>query len=154
MHSSAPELPDNASLCRYLRDRGRTDVPAIARPEDFARPYDSLGTHPDLVARLWDELTVDLPEDCRFVLFGNPVLMHPRSEIVFAFAGGTHTCALRLPAPIREDALAAGAKQVMTYPHRPPFRLEIIGPEWVFCAWLKGEEHWCRSAYESAAASN
>jgi len=126
-------------------------LPAVARPEKFARPYDSLGTHPDLVARLWDEITTLLPSDCKFVLFGAPVLMHPDSGIVFGFAGGTHTYALRLPEPVRQEALAAGATRVKTYPRRLSLDLENIGPEWVFCSWLKGEERWCLSAYEFAA---
>ena len=48
--------PANAALCRYLESRGRTSLPPLARPDEVARPYDTLGTHPDLVARLWDEI--------------------------------------------------------------------------------------------------
>jgi hypothetical protein len=125
----------------------------LARPEEIARPYDSLGTHPDLVARLWDEITVELPEDCRFVLYGAPVLMHPESNIVFGFAGGTHTYALRLDETLRRQALTAGAKEITTYPSQPAFHSETVGPEWIFCAWLKGEARWCLSAYEFAASS-
>ena len=90
---------------------------------------------------------------CRFVLFGTPVLMHPSSEVVFGFAGGTHTYALRLPEPVRQEALAAGATRVKTYPRQPSLDLEVIGPEWVFCSWLTGEERWCLSAYEFAAGA-
>src|SRR5204862_1834277 len=77
---SAADHPSNAGLCRYFRGRGRRDVPAVARPEDVVRPYEALGTHPDLVARLWDEIPTLLPVDCRFILFGTPVLMRPDSE--------------------------------------------------------------------------
>ena len=118
---------------------------------EMVRPYDSLGSHPDLVARLWDGITTLLPDDCRFVLLGNPVLMHPVSEVVFGFAGGTHAYALRLPEPVREEAMANGATRIHIYPGRPPFDLEVFGPEWVFCKWLEGEERWCLSAYEFAA---
>jgi len=114
------------------------------------RPYDTLGTHPDLVARLWDEITSLLPQDCRFVLFGTPALIHPDTGIVFGFAGGTHTYALRLPERIRHEALAAGATRLKAYPRHPSLDLDSIGPEWVFCLWLKNEERWCLSAYELA----
>jgi len=143
--------PANAALCLYLEGRGRTNLPPLARPDEVPRPYDTLGTHPDLVARLWDELAASLPTDCRFVVFGTPALVRPDSGIVFGFAGGTHTYALRLPDDVRRDALAAGAKRVMTYPRQAPFDLDAIGPEWVFGAWLRGEDLWGRAAYEFAA---
>ncbi len=151
MDSPSLERPANAALCRYLERHGRPGAPAIVRPDHYARPHDSLGTHPDLVARLWDELAADLPADCRFVVFGAPALVRPDTGIVFGFAGGTHTYALRVPADIRQEAMRAGAERVIKYPRRPPFDLEIIGPEWVFGRWLKGEERWCRSAYEFAS---
>jgi len=49
--------PANAGLRRH-REPGhqRPGLAALAFPEMVARPYESLGTHPDLVARLWDEL--------------------------------------------------------------------------------------------------
>ena len=81
-------------------------------PQLIARgraPQPSIGIvpiHPDLVARLWDEITTLLPVDCRFVLFGTPVLMRPDSEIVFGFAGGTHTYALRLPDGVRAGPMS------------------------------------------------
>ena len=147
---SAPDHPSNAGLCRYFHGRGRRDVPAVTRPEDVVRPYDALGTHPDPVARLWDEITRLLPVDCRFVLFGTPVLMRPDSEIVFGFAGGTHTYALRLPEAVGAEALAAGGTRIKTYPRSPSLDLDVIGPEWVFCSWFAGEEGWCLAAYEFA----
>jgi hypothetical protein len=143
--------PANAALCRHLEGRGRTNLPPLARPHEVARPYDSLGTHPDLVARLWDEIAASLPADCRFVVFGTPALVRPDSGIVFGFAGGTHTYALRLPEAVRKEALAAGAERVMRYPRQAPFDLDVIGPEWVFGAWLPGEGLWGRAAYEFAA---
>jgi hypothetical protein len=133
--------PANAALFRYL----------VARPDQVARPYDTLGTHPDLVARLWDEIAAPLPADCRFVVFGTPALVRPDSGIVFGFAGGTHTYALRLPEGLRKEALAAGAARVKKYPRQVPFDLDDIGPEWVFGAWLEGEDLWGRAAYEFAA---
>ena len=144
--------PENEGILRRLRERGHRGRPAVERPEDVERPYETLGTHPDLVAHLWDVLGGALPTDCRFVLFDNPVLIHPETGIVFGFAGGTHTYAFRLPEPDRQAALAAGATRVHTYPHplHPPFDLEAVGPEWVFGRWVKGEEAWCRAAYEWA----
>ena len=131
----------------------RPGSPKLARPEEYERPYDSLGTHPDLVAHLWDELGSALPVDCRFVFFGGPALMRPDSGIVFGFAGGTHTYALRLPDAVRKEALAAGAKRVYVYPKSPAFDLDTVGSEWVFCQWHEAEAEWCRAAYDFAAPS-
>src|SRR5260370_40792039 len=60
--------PSNASLARYFAPRhGRREQAVVARPEDVEHPYYGLGTHPDLVARLWDELGKVLEVDCRAV---------------------------------------------------------------------------------------
>ena len=106
--------------------------PAFALPGTLKDPYYALGAHPDLVARLWDELGKTLPEDCRAVFCGNPALLHPGTGVVFGFAMGTHTYALRLPEAERRKALAAGASRVKEYPVELSFDLGQVGEEWVF----------------------
>ena len=130
---------------------------ASVSPESLTNPYYDLGTHPDVVERLWDELTVRLPARCRWIVYGAPVLVHPSAGIIFAFAGGTHTYALRLPAKEREEALRAGAKRLYEYPAYPELDIEAstldlasIGEEWVFGGWFEGEEDWCLAAYQFA----
>src|SRR5262245_37456819 len=89
--------PRNAGILAYL-GRSQHGVPEEARlPGEVKDPYYTLGTHPDLVAHLWDVLGKPLPEDCRRVVFRAPVLLHPRTGVIFAFAGGTHTYGFRLP---------------------------------------------------------
>jgi hypothetical protein len=145
--------PANAGLRRYFEPRfQQKGVSCLASPEDVSHPYYTLGTHPDLVARLWDELGNILPADCRAAFFGNPALIHPETGIVFGFAGGTHTYSLRLPAAQRLQATGIGAKRVKHYPGQPSFDLDQIGEEWVFCGWFKDEEAWCRAAYEYASS--
>ena len=127
--------PANAGLRRH-REPGhqRPGLAALAFPEMVARPYESLGTHPDLVARLWDELGRALPADCRAIFYGGPALIHPESGIVFGFAGGTHTYALRLPEAERLQALRFGARRIMHYPRGPAFDLSHIGTTGCFAA--------------------
>src|SRR5262249_18290587 len=91
----------------------------VCAASEVADPYMTLGTHPDLVSRLWDELGKGLPADCRYVVFGAPVLLRPDSGVIFGFAGGTLTYALRLPEPARTTALGMGARTVHTYPGAP-----------------------------------
>lgn len=144
---------ENQSLCLRFAGQGRwPDVPVIARPDEIYRPYETLGAHPDLVARLWDELGGALPADCRYVVYGKPTLTHPTTGIIFAFAGGSFTLGLRLPPRIREEALARGAKLVMEYPRSAPLDISIFGPEWVLCGWAGPEPAWCRAAYEFAGS--
>lgn len=85
------------------------------------------------------------------------MLVHPTTGIVFGFAGGTHTYALRLPPRERADAVKAGARTIHEYPAYPELkvaasRLDLadFGPEWVLGGWLKHEEDWCRAAFEFA----
>ena len=147
--------PANAGLRRHFEPSfQRPNLAPLAGPDAVARPYEALGSHPDLVARLWDELQRALPVDCRVIFYGIPALMHPTSGVVFGFAGGTHTYALRLPEPVRTEAIGLGATRIKHYPVRQPsFDLADVGPEWVFCGWFTNEEAWCLAAFEYAAQS-
>jgi len=144
-------VPANAKLLNYFAGR--------AKQYDYRDPAKVHGTHPDLEDHLWKVLGGTLPEDCHAVVHGSPVLVRPSSGIIFAFAGGTHTYAMRLPPEIRASALKAGATRIFHYRSHSKqidvatFDLSEIGDEWVFCHWLKGEEQWCIAAYEFATDS-
>ena len=161
------DAPANQGILRYLSDPARIarsvsivrDRPSCS-PDEVEQPYLTLGAHPDLLSRFWDELTVKLPVDCRWIVYGMPVLVCPPSGVIFGFCGGTHTYALRLPPPERQAAIEAGAKRVHEYSVVPtrgiaPKRLDLdeIGPEWVFGGWFRGEEEWCLAAYRFAEAA-
>ena len=149
--------PANRGLVAYLQGRNTGACPRELNPADVADPYYTLGTHPEIVERLWDELGGALPERCRWILLGRPVLVHPRTGVVFGFAGGSLTYALRLPESERDTATAAGAKTVHEYPAYPELNVEAstfdlaeFGPEWVFGGWFKSEDQWCRAAFDAA----
>jgi hypothetical protein len=147
----------NAGILRYLGAPGRiADSSSVARgvasspPAGVADPYYRLGTHPDLVGRLWDEITAMLPEDCRWVVHGTPALVHPETGVIFGFGGGTHTYALRLPEAEREEALHAGAGRTHRYMDGSVLDLSGFGPEWVLLKWYRDEDRWCLAAYRAA----
>lgn len=144
--------PDNTGVLRHLGEGGGagTRLPASLSPQDALDPYMGLGTHPDVVERLWDEITVHLPEACRWVVYGRPALVHPRTGIVFGFAGGSHTYAMRLPPHERARAIEAGAKLAHTYADGSRLDLAAIGAEWVLGGWLREEPDWCLAAYAHA----
>lgn len=150
--------PANRDLIAYLEQRNKDGRARELNPADADNPYYTLGTHPEIVERLWDELAGPLPAKCRWILYGSPVLVHPRSGVVFGFAGGSLTYALRLPEAERAAAIIAGAKTVHQYPAYPELNVPAsaldlagFGPEWVFGGWFKDEAHWCRAAFDAAA---
>jgi len=143
--------PDNAGVLRHLsRGWDGSRIAASASPADVRDPYLTLGTHPDLVGRLWDELGARLPEPCRWVVHGRPALVHPRTGIVFGFAGGTHTYGLRLPPTERAQALRMGARREHTYSNGSRLEMDAIGPDWILGGWFREEPEWCLAAYAHA----
>lgn len=156
--------PANAGILNYLgsRDRLLNSVSEARHiqscsPTSVKDPYMKLGSHPDLVARLWDEVTIKLPVKCQWIVYGIPVLVNPSSGIIFAFGGGTHTYAFRLPPKEYQEAIHAGAKRVYQFRaiaslnvKASILNLDIIGKEWIFGFWINGEEDWCLAAYKFA----
>ena len=148
------EHPDNAGVLRHLARGwdGERIGPSVS-PADVADPYMTLGTHPDLVQRLWDELGVRLPEPCRWVVYGRPALVHPRTDLVFGFAGGTHTYGLRLPPAEHAEAVRAGAQREHAYSDGSRLDAEALGADWVLGGWFRPEPDWCLAAYDHAASA-
>ena len=88
-------------------------------------------------------------------------MVRPDSGVVFGFAGGTHTYALRLPPDVKAAAFSAGATTVHHYRAYPELGipasmldLREVGGEWILGGWLAPEEEWCSTAYEYAGAGN
>ena len=84
-----PSHPLNQQVLRHVKAvRQRNQVP-IAGPDEHADPYMEAGSHPDIVARVWDQLGRSLPGDCRAMLYGGPALVDPHSGLIIALAYGT-----------------------------------------------------------------
>ena len=163
--------PLNSEILRYLRNPfdfivgPKAAVFREARERDLAAGrvltsqspesinWLNLGTHPDLVERLWREIAVSLPEPCQWVVYGSPALVHPRTGVVFGWAGGTHTYGLRISEPERGHALAAGARTTFKYANGDSIDVRRIGNDWVLGNWIAAESEWCVRAYEGAGKS-
>jgi hypothetical protein len=173
--------PENAGVVGYLcktKMRSASNARDLysCSPDSVNNPYYNLGTHPDLVTRLWDEIAAELPVQCKWVVCGTPALVRPDSGIVFAFAGGTFTYALRLPPTARAELVAAAlvkantwaamanlsgndhenyvkahAGDVWEYCGGSTLDIRTIGEQWVFGRFLNDEVRWCRTAYDFAA---
>jgi hypothetical protein len=84
------------------------------------------------------------------VVYGSPVLVQPENGVIFGFAGGTQTYALRVPPATREEAIRSGAKRARTYSDGSQFSLDDMGEDWIFGGWLKEEPRWCLAAFTHA----
>jgi hypothetical protein len=142
----ARDRPENAGVLRYLGlGRGLEHLPVGESAETADRLH--LGTHPLVVARLWDVLNAELPADGRCVIYGSPALVEPLSGIVLAIGIGTQY-ALRLRPPDRSLAVAAGAEVVHTF-RTTGGTLDLattFGEDWTFGTDDPREPQWLAAA--------
>ena len=170
----------NLPILKYLSESAISSLSRSSHlfscsPKEVDDPYYNLGTHPELVERLWDGITTDLPTNCRWIVYGIPTLVRPDTGVIFGFAGGTHTYALRLPAKEGKELEAATLAQAIEnankfdlkgedrenylrnqtghehfYSDGSSLDLLTISGDWCLCRFLKDETRWCRVAYEYA----
>jgi len=155
------EHPANRGVLAYLRDPARlarSVSVAKGRPEclpsEVKDPYLTLGTHPDLIERLWETLGRVLPVDCRVIAYGVPALARPDSGVILGIAGGTMMYALRLDAAGAAAARAAGAPLVFRYAAQPTIGIEervidvsTFGDSWVFGRFHHLEPEWLKAGF-------
>ena len=140
--------PSNKKVIAYFSKRN-PDAALVLLPEESTRdPYMSLGSHPDIVSRIWKDINAELDSDCRLILCGTPALVHPVTGMILAVALGTQYC-LHLPVPLMEAALAAGVKTTTKWSGgRVTDVASEFGDGWIFGKWLNDEIGWCREAYQ------
>jgi len=140
----------NLGVLDYLSNLNAKHLPPCVSPDAVKDPYISLGSHPDIVQRLWDTLAASLPHETRCIVFGTPALVVPRSGLVLAIGFGTQY-GLRVPLDAVNAAVAAGAKTFMKWSVGPSTDIQqLFGADWVFGWWLKEETEWCRRVFDSA----
>jgi len=147
----ALEDPRNTQVLQCLRQRNERGLPpCIPPPDSPLDPHLHLGSHPEIVERLWDQLAPVLPEDCRCIVYGTPALVAPGSGIVLGLALGTQYV-LRLPdEEAVTKALGAGARTVTKWAGGSETDVQReFGKGWVFGHWLKEELDWCFATYRA-----
>jgi hypothetical protein len=160
--------PANEKILRFLRNpydfisgpkaevfrQARLKDLAAGRVKESQSPEEAswlnLGTHPDVVERLWRGITVLLPEPCAWIVHGAPALVQPRTGVIFGWAGGSRDYALRLPEKAKELALKGGAKLEARYSTGDLLDVSELGEEWVLLNFSPGEERWCLESYDYA----
>lgn len=147
----ALDRPENAAVLAYLGPgRGLEHLPVGQAPEEVDRRH--LGSHPDIVDRLWDVLDAALPESGRCVIYGGPALVQPQSGVVLAVGIGTQYALRLLPAD-RALAVEAGAEVIHTF-QTSGGTLDLaaaLGPDWVFGRRDEHEPEWLAAAWRSFA---
>ncbi|MGE4159975.1 MAG: hypothetical protein AB7F75_12865 [Planctomycetota bacterium] len=132
--------PLNEPLVSRHRARGYKGAPVVD-PEAHPDPYMAAGSHPDVVARVWEELGKSFPEEWRMMIYGSPGLLHS-SGVVMALAWGT-AYAVRVPEKRLPEALARGCTTTRTWSDGSVTDLGIqMGPDWVFGNWVREEAQW------------
>ena len=140
-----------ARVAAFLADldaKPRPPPAPLSQPVDqVGDPYFGLGTHPDLVERLW-RLDGELPRRCRWVVWGRPALVHPTSGVIFAVAVGSIGLTARLPPALR--ALAATSQPLGK---GRAYDVSTAGADWGFLPPREGEAEG-RAAYDYAGAAS
>jgi hypothetical protein len=148
--TSWAEREENLGVLRYFGQASVTGEVTLHRPPPDVDTW-RLGTHPDVVDRLWDDLNGALPEDSRFLITGGPALVEPMSGIVLAVGLGT-AYGLRLTAQDYDAARADGFAVVNTY-RTVNVTLDLaatFGPRWVFGRVDARELEWIAKSFTDA----
>ena len=85
----------NARILTYF-GLAAEDETTFARWNCGPDPYMYSGAHTDIVERLWDQIGLSLPEDCRCRVGRSPALAHPRTGLILTVAMGTQYAQCRL----------------------------------------------------------
>lgn len=145
------EQAANAGALHYLAHGRPADEADSGLPSPEVDRW-HLGTHPDIVERLWDVLNAALPADGRRLVFDGPALVHPGGVLLAAGVGTQYV--LRLLAPDRALAIQAGAEVVHHF-RTVGTTLDLeatFGPDWVFGCFDEREPGWLLSSYEAIVA--
>jgi hypothetical protein len=148
-------MQNQTKILAYLTDRFESrPQSASAVPLLNGTEYVNLCTHPEVIERLWWGLSATLPENCCDIMYGTPVLRHPRSGLIFAIGLGTYYALGISSRMLKEvqfeenDFVRVG---YVNYKDKKTIDLrEIFGPGWIFGNFREAELEWCRAAYEEA----
>jgi hypothetical protein len=122
----------DARVARFLAElasKSPRPPPPLSQSLDAVKnPFYELGVHPDIVEQLW-QLDRALPLSSRWVVWGHPSLVHPRTGVIFSVAIGTIGIVARMPQRLRQ-----GMSVVRPLAFGESFDISSAGPEWRFLA--------------------
>ncbi len=141
------EILDHPVPTDRSRNAGRIPkAPLLAPADRVPQPYLRIGSHPDVVQLLWDQLGPALPEDCRAVVPGSPALVHLPAASCWHWGSARSTVCVW--ASWRKKRCRQVRESKFYAVNLPPFNIRRgLGDDWVHGRWLQQELDWCRSAY-------
>jgi len=140
--------PENKKVLTYLTRDGRSAPPFNSPEESSSDPYFGCGCHPDIVERIWKQLGLALPSDCRGLVYGTPALVHTGSAVILAIGLGTQY-AFRVAGKSIGTVKQNGAKTEIKWSNGTTLDTqEILGSEWFVGSFNPKEIDWCREAYD------
>ena len=140
--------PRNTDILAYLKKRkNENDIQKSISSDQVPDPYFKLGSHPDIVQRVWDEVTDKISEDCKWIVYGNPVLVTPKSGIIFGFTCGT-SYVLRFSPNVIQEVVNKGLKTEHKFMNNYTLDLSVIGKDWFFGEFYDEEKEWCVKTFE------
>ena len=144
----------DARVERVMQDIAHSPVrpnpPLSQSLDDVADPWYGLGTHPEIIEVMW-KLDDGLPQQCRWVFWGRPSLVHAKTGVVFAVGFGTIGYVMRLPPQVLKDADPQSAIVIKSGNPGQTFDISTAGPEWRFISPRAPKAAWCRAAYDFAS---
>ena len=141
--------PANEGVIRSLCGKKAGNASIVA-PDAVHDPYLGCGSHPEIVERVWDQLGRGMPQGCRRILCGTPVLVDPGTGVILAVCYGT-SYGLRLPDGALPEALQAGCATSHRWGDGKVTDLSAeFGTDWVFGCWAQGEVAWCQAVADGS----
>lgn len=137
LHDRLKQIPANQKALAGLGELEQTwklesaDALRDFTASDLRKFRDTIGQLYAPKDELFPILTKPLPLPCLFWLSACPALIHPKSGVIFGFRIGTYLCVLRLPSPIREQALANNAAWLSLPTSKDLDIAKLFGPDWV-----------------------
>ena len=142
--------PSNQGVLNHLR-KNHGDKDPIAPSTAHPYPHLQLGSHPDIVTRVWEELGDTLPMDCKAIVYGTPALVNPNNGAILALAYGT-AYVIKIPENKVSAALACGCKAEQAWAGGAKTNVaELFGTGWLFGGWCSDEKLWLLDTYHDVA---
>jgi hypothetical protein len=148
MASPLPWPPDQASRFEWRQEAAREEGPGEGEPPGAVSGL-ALGTHPDIVDRLWT-IGRSLPADASWTWRRRPVLVHPMSGVVFGLGVGTLGYGLRSPSGSPDLGRAVQKTFVTSFGPRI-FSWSTYGTGWAFGDWTDADFALARDAWRGFA---
>lgn len=140
------QIQENQNVLSYLSRTGPKEL--LISPSDSTHdPYIELGSHPDIVERVWDELGTTISPESRQIVCDNPALVHPSTGVLFAPTLGTRYV-LKLTPEIAKQAKRDGFRTIHTWSDGRSIDIEAeLGLGWIFGQWSPLEPSWLNEIY-------